>query len=152
MAARDADHRRFHGNSHDRLGFLYGAANRADREVKVHDLALPPTFGLGCAERRKFYAALVIHFADQRAGLGAADIKRHNVPFFLRQARSWYSDHSVISKPSVRFLYPSRHRLFHGALLCNFRPVLVSPRLPAKSEIARLTRPSLRPPLPDVVD
>ena len=88
MAACDANHGRLDGHSDDRFRFLDGATNRADREIEVHDLALAPAFRFRRAKRREFHAAVVIHFADQRAGFRAADIKRNDVPFFLRQIRS----------------------------------------------------------------
>ena len=87
VRSRDADHRRFHRHADNRLRFLHRAANRAHREIEVHDLALAPAFRLRRAKRREFHAAVLILFPHQRARLRAADVERHNVPFFPGQVR-----------------------------------------------------------------
>ena len=43
----------------------------------------------------EFHAAVVIQLANQRAGLRAADIERHNVPFFSGQIRRSLAQDSV---------------------------------------------------------
>ena len=85
MASRHADHRRLHRHADNRLRFLHRAANRADGEIEIHDLAFAPALRFRSAERRELHAAVIIQFADQRAGFRAADVERHNVPFFFRQ-------------------------------------------------------------------
>src|ERR1700691_3034791 len=82
-----ADQRGFHGDADERFGFLDGAANRADRQIEVDDLAFAPSFGFVRAQRREFHAAVFVQFADQRAGFCAADVQRYDVPFLLRQIR-----------------------------------------------------------------
>src|ERR1700733_3071769 len=81
------DQRGFHRDADQRFGFLDGAADRADCEIEVDDLAFAPAFGFGRAQRREFHATVFIQFADQRAGFCAADVQRYDVPFLLRQIR-----------------------------------------------------------------
>src|SRR5580704_6362409 len=87
MRAGDADQRGFHGNSDEGFGFFDGAPNGADREIEVYDLAFAPAFGFGRAECGEFHAAVVVEFADEGAGFGAADVQRYDVPFLLRQIK-----------------------------------------------------------------
>src|SRR5271168_3485691 len=83
-----ADQRGFHRDADERLSFFDGAANGADREIEVDDLAFAPAFRFGRAECGKFHAAaVVVEFADQGAGFGAADVQGYDVPFLLRQIR-----------------------------------------------------------------
>jgi hypothetical protein len=83
--AGHADQGGFDGHANDGFGFFDGAANRTDREVEIHDLAFAPAFRFGRAERGEAHAAEFVELADQRAGFGAADVERYNMPFFLRQ-------------------------------------------------------------------
>ncbi len=85
MDSGDSDQRGFDGHADDGFGFFDGAANGTDREIEIHDLAFAPAFGFGGAQGRETHAAQFVEFADQRAGLGAADIEGHDVAFFLRQ-------------------------------------------------------------------
>src|ERR1700722_189334 len=87
MRAGYADQRRFHRDAGERFGFLDRAANRADREIEVDDLASAPAFGFRRAQGREFHAAVFVQFADQCAGFCAADVQRYDVPFLLRQIR-----------------------------------------------------------------
>ncbi len=84
---RHADHRRFHRHADDRFRFLHRAPNRTHREIEIHDLPFAPAFRFRRAERREFHAAVIILLAHQRARFRAADIERHNVPFFSGQIR-----------------------------------------------------------------
>ena len=92
--AGHADKGGFDGHANDGFGFFDGAANRTDREVEIHDLAFAPAFRFGRAERGEAHAAEFVELADQRAGFGAADVERYNMPFFLRQIR-----HSLVPFP-----------------------------------------------------
>ena len=85
VAPGDADHRRFHRHAHDRFRFFHRAANRAHREIEIDDLTFAPALRFRRAQRRELHAAVVIQLADQRAGFRAADIQRHDMPFFLGQ-------------------------------------------------------------------
>src|SRR5271156_4747260 len=88
MRAGDADQRGLHGNADEGFGFFDGAANGADREIEVDDLAFAPAFRFGRTECGEFHtAAVVVEFADQGAGFGAANVQRYDVPFLLRQIR-----------------------------------------------------------------
>src|SRR5271163_931981 len=88
MRAGYADQRGLHRDADEGFGFFHGAANGADREIEVDDLAFAPAFGFGRTECGEFHtAAVVVEFADQGAGFGAADVQRYDVPFLLRQIR-----------------------------------------------------------------
>src|SRR5580704_87758 len=87
MRAGDANQRGFNRDAGERFGLFDGAANGADREIEVYDLAFAPAFGFGGAECGEFHAAVFVQFANQGAGFGTADVQRYDVPFLLRQIR-----------------------------------------------------------------
>jgi hypothetical protein len=91
VAAGDAGDGRLHRHAHQRFRFLHRAADRADGQIEVDDLSLAPALRFGGAERGEFHAPVVIHLADQRAGLGAADIQCHYVPVFFCQCTTPYA-------------------------------------------------------------
>jgi hypothetical protein len=90
VAAGNANTGRLDRNANDAFGFFDGAADRADREIEIDDLAFAPAFGFGGAERGEFHGAVFVLLADERTGLGAADIERYNVAFLLGQALAPY--------------------------------------------------------------
>src|ERR1700722_6781113 len=62
--SRDADQRGFDGHADDGFGFFHRAANGADREVEIHDLALAPAFRFGGSQCGEPHAAQFIELAD----------------------------------------------------------------------------------------
>src|SRR6185437_8139906 len=85
VSSSHTDHRGFHRHTDNRLRFLDSTPNRADGQVEIHDLALSPSFGFSCAEGGELHTAVVFHLTNQGAGLGASNVQRHNMPFFLSQ-------------------------------------------------------------------
>ena len=89
VSAGNADDRGFERHADDTFGFFYGAANGADGEIKIYDLAFAPAFRFGGAESEEFHRRRIFFLlGDERAGLRAADIERYDLAVFLVQLRA----------------------------------------------------------------
>jgi hypothetical protein len=82
VIARNPHYGEFHGHVGDALGFLESAANGAYCGVQIDDQALSRPLGFGRAHSEKSRAS-VFDIRYQRTRLGAADIQRGEIAFFL---------------------------------------------------------------------
>jgi hypothetical protein len=92
MAASYADHRGFDRDVGYALGFLNGAANRANCGVEIDDEAFAQTFGFGRAQREKSNL-FAVYFRNQRARFRTAYVQSDDVTIFFCQAAAPTLEH-----------------------------------------------------------
>src|SRR5215472_10737171 len=120
MASSHTDERFFYRDVGHAFGFFDGAANGADRGVKIHDQALAQAFGFGRAERQEFYE-IAVDFRDEDRSLGAANVEPNQVFVFLHRAAAPYRRYCFlpIAVPALVSGFTTTCRVYCKSMDCT---------------------------------